>query len=188
MKRRNPRFRCRKIAEQISSAFAIEINKDIVRRILIRHYRPLPGGDGPSWLTVIGHARDSLWSVDLFRCESILLRSFWVMVVMDVFTRRIIGFGVAAANLDGPTICRMFNHAQVVWPLDLVAAELVRRYVTDETLGLKFGLGLRAQSSECRCDWELELKIKISGLKLERSIARNNDWAPNFRLTDRESQ
>jgi transposase InsO family protein len=111
MKRRNPRFGCRKIAEQISSAFGIEINKDIVRRILIQHYRPLPGGDGPSWLTVIGHARDSLWSVDLFRCESILLRSFWVMVVMDVFTRRIIGFGVAAANLDGPLVCRMFNRA-----------------------------------------------------------------------------
>jgi len=38
--------------------------------------------------------KDSLWSVDLFRCESILLRSHWAMVVMDVFTRRIIGFGV----------------------------------------------------------------------------------------------
>src|SRR5208283_508360 len=71
MKRRNPRFGCRKIAEQTSSAFGIEINKDIVRRILIQRYRPLPGGDGPSWLTMIGHATDSLWSVDLFRCESI---------------------------------------------------------------------------------------------------------------------
>jgi hypothetical protein len=40
--------------------------------------------------------KDSLWSVDLFRCESILLRSQWVMVVMDVFTRRIIGFGVCS--------------------------------------------------------------------------------------------
>ena len=109
MKRRNPRFGCRKIAEQISSAFGIEINKDVVRRLLIQHCRPLPGGDGPSWLTVIGHARDRLWSVDLFRCESIVLRSFWVMVVMDVFTRRIIGFGVASANLDGPIVCRMFN-------------------------------------------------------------------------------
>ena len=84
MKRRNPRFGCRKIAEQISSAFGIEINKDVVRRILIHHYRPVPGRDSPSWLTVIGHAKDSLWSVDLFRCESILLKSYWVMVVMDV--------------------------------------------------------------------------------------------------------
>jgi len=33
------------------------------------------------------------------------------MVVMDVFTRRIIGFGVAAANLDGIRVCRMFNRA-----------------------------------------------------------------------------
>src|SRR5271155_5267321 len=33
MKRRNPRFGCRKIAEQISSAFGIQINKDVARRI-----------------------------------------------------------------------------------------------------------------------------------------------------------
>src|ERR1700687_4779273 len=69
MKRRNPRFGCRKIAEQISSAFGIEINKDVVRRILIQHYRPGPSGDGPSWLTVIGHAKDSVWSVNFLRCE-----------------------------------------------------------------------------------------------------------------------
>jgi putative transposase len=111
MKRRNPRFGCRKIAEQISRAFAVEINKDVVRRILIQHYRPVSGGDGPSWLTVMGHARDSLWSVDLFRCKSILLQSYWIMAVVDVFTRRIIGFGVAPADLDGPDICRLFNRA-----------------------------------------------------------------------------
>ncbi len=107
MKRRNPRFGCRKIAEQISSAFGIEINKDVVRRILIQHSRPVPSDDGPSWLTVIGHAKDSPWSVDFFRCESMLLKSYWIMVVMDVFTRRIIGLGVAPADLDGPVICRM---------------------------------------------------------------------------------
>jgi putative transposase len=65
MKRRNPRLGCRKIAEEISSAFGLAINKDVVRRILIQYYRPAPGGTGPSWLSVIGHARDSLWNVDL---------------------------------------------------------------------------------------------------------------------------
>jgi putative transposase len=63
------------------------------------------------WLAAIGHAKDSLWSVDLFRCESILLKSYWVMAVMDVYTRRIIGFGVEASNLDGIGVCRMFNRA-----------------------------------------------------------------------------
>ena len=40
MKRRNPRFGCRKIAEQIAHTFGIQIDKDIVRRILTQHYRP----------------------------------------------------------------------------------------------------------------------------------------------------
>ena len=111
MKRRNPSFGCRKIAEQISSAFSIELNKDVVRRILRSQYRPGPGGDGGSWLAAIGSAPDRLWSVDLFCVESLLLKSYWVMVVMDIFTRRTIGFGVAAANLDGPSVCRMFNRA-----------------------------------------------------------------------------
>ena len=31
---------------------------------------PTPDTAGPSWLTVVGHAKDSLWSLDLFRCES----------------------------------------------------------------------------------------------------------------------
>jgi putative transposase len=111
VKRRNPYFGCRKIAEQISSAFGIALNKDVVRRILVRYYRAGPDGGGPSWLAVIGNARDHLWSVDLCRAESLLLKSYWVLVVMDVFSRRIIGFGVAAANLDGIRLCRMFNRA-----------------------------------------------------------------------------
>jgi putative transposase len=33
------------------------------------------------------------------------------MLVMDVFTRRIVGFGIESANIDGVSACRMFNHA-----------------------------------------------------------------------------
>jgi putative transposase len=111
MKKRNPRFGCPRIAQQINLAFGLNLDKDIVRRILAIHYRPDPSSKGPSWLTMLGHAKDSLWSVDLFRCESILLKSHWVMVVMDQFTRRIIGFAVHAEHIDGPTLCRMFNNA-----------------------------------------------------------------------------
>lgn len=53
--------------------------------------------------------KDSLWSVDLFRCESSMFKSHWVMVVMDQFTRRIIGFAVHAGDVDGIALCRMFN-------------------------------------------------------------------------------
>ena len=79
----------------------MDIDKDLVRRVLAKHYRPVPGDGGPSWLTLLGHTKDSLWSMDLFRCESILLKSHRVLVVMDQFTRRIISFGVQAGNVDG---------------------------------------------------------------------------------------
>ena len=77
LKRRNPQFGCPKIALIIRRAFGLEIDKDVVRRVLARHYQPEPGDGGPSWLTFIGHMKDSLWSIDLFRCESITLKTPW---------------------------------------------------------------------------------------------------------------
>lgn len=109
MKQRNPRFGYQRIADQITLAFDIRVDKDTVRRVLARHYRPDPGRGGPSWLTFLGHSKDSLWSVDLFRCESLVLNTHWVMVVMDQCTRRIIGFAVHKGNVDGPAVCRMFG-------------------------------------------------------------------------------
>lgn len=55
--------------------------------------------------------KDSLWSVDLFCCESTTLRTEWILIVMEQFTRRIIGFGVHAGDVDGTALCRMFNKA-----------------------------------------------------------------------------
>jgi transposase InsO family protein len=49
--------------------------------------------------------------MDLFRCESAALRTHWILVVMDQYTRRIIGFGLHAGAVDGIALCRMFNHA-----------------------------------------------------------------------------
>ena len=112
MKSRNPKFGCVRIAQQISHAFGFSIDKDVVRRVPAPHYRPGDcGSPGPSWLTLIAQTKDSLWSRDLFRCESIHRRSYWVLLVMDVFTRRIIGFGVEREYLDGVSVCRLFNHA-----------------------------------------------------------------------------
>ena len=111
MKQRNPSWGCPRIAHQITLAFGIPINKDVVRRILAVRYQPTSDSAGPSWLTVLGHAKDSLWSLDLFRCESAALRTHWVLVVMDQCTRRIVGFGVHRDVVDGVALCQMFNRA-----------------------------------------------------------------------------
>ena len=111
MKQRNPTWGCPRIAQQIALAFDIQINKDTVRRILAARYTREPDSAGPSWLTFLGHMKDSLWSLDFFRCESGTLRTHWILVVMDQFTRRIVGFGVHSGPVDGVALCRMFNRA-----------------------------------------------------------------------------
>jgi len=111
MKQRNPNWGCPRIAQQMALAFHLQIDKDVVRRILARHYGPGQHPDGPSWLTFLGHMKDSLWSIDLFSCESATLWTHWVLVIMDQYTRRIIGFGVHAGKVDGVALCRMFNRA-----------------------------------------------------------------------------
>jgi len=52
---------------------------------------------------------DSLWSIDFLRCESITLKSHWVLIAMDQFTRRIVGFAVHPGEVNGTTLCRMSN-------------------------------------------------------------------------------
>jgi transposase InsO family protein len=111
MKQRNPSWGCPRIAHQITLAFGIPIDRDVVRRILAARHPSKPDSGGPSWLTVLGHAKDSLWSLDLFRCESAVLHTHWVLVVMDQWTRRIVGFGVNRGVVDGVALCQMFNRA-----------------------------------------------------------------------------
>jgi transposase InsO family protein len=37
------------------------------------------------------------------------MRTNWVLVVMDQYSHRIIGFGIHAGSVDGVALCRMFN-------------------------------------------------------------------------------
>jgi putative transposase len=110
MKKRNPNFGYLRIAIQMKNMFNIDVDKDVVRRVLQKHQKHYPSNNGgPSWLALLANMKDSLWSIDLFRCESISLKSHWVMVVMDQFTRRIVGFSTHAGGLNGIAVCCMFN-------------------------------------------------------------------------------
>ena len=60
-------------------------------------------------LTLIGHMKDSLWNLDLFRCESMRLKIHWLLVVMTQFTGLLAGFGIHAGDVGGVVLCRMFN-------------------------------------------------------------------------------
>jgi transposase InsO family protein len=56
------------------------------------------------------------------RCELILLHSHWVLVVIDVFTRRIIGFGIERASIDGIAACRVHRAIAGLTPAQFAGA------------------------------------------------------------------
>jgi putative transposase len=67
MKRRNRTWGCKRIAQQIAFAFAVEVDKDVVRRILATHFHPeatllsgQAGSGGPSWLSFMGNAKAAM--------------------------------------------------------------------------------------------------------------------------------
>src|SRR5216117_178691 len=94
--------------------------------------------------------KDSLWSLDLFRCESVALRTYWVLVVMDQYTRRIIGFGIQPGAVDGMALCRMFKHA-------IRVASLPKYLSSDHDCFIGSSMGGEPQhprqrgQSHCRC-------------------------------------
>jgi hypothetical protein len=47
------------------------------------------------------------------------------MVVMDQYSRRIVGFAVQAGSVDGPGVCRLFNQA-------LAAAKTLPRHLSSD--------------------------------------------------------
>ena len=98
LKQRNTGFGCPRIAQQINKTFGMNIDKDVVRRVLAKHYRPASHDGGPSWLTFFRHTRDSLSSIALPRRESILTKFHSTLLTINQFIRPMIGFGLSGCN------------------------------------------------------------------------------------------
>jgi len=108
IKEENNRFGTEQIAQLVSKLLETSIDECMVRRILKNHYHQGPGG-GPSWLCKIGCSKDKLWCLDFFRCESLGLQSYWAMLVMDLFSRKIIDYAVHKGPIDGSAAVMMLN-------------------------------------------------------------------------------
>lgn len=73
MKRRKPSLGYQRIAQQLSLLLDVGIDKEVTRRVLAKHYQRDSGDHVRSWLTFFCHTKDSQWSLDFFRCESLIL-------------------------------------------------------------------------------------------------------------------
>jgi hypothetical protein len=111
LKQRNAHFGCPRIAQQINKAFGVNIDKDVVRRVLAKHYRPAPYDGGPPWLTFFRHTRDSLFSIALFQRKSILPTIHSILLAIGQFIRRIIGCGISGCHFDQSVVFSLFDAA-----------------------------------------------------------------------------
>jgi len=85
--------------------------------------------------------------MDLFRCESLSLRTHWVLVVMDQFTRRIIGFGIHRGTVDGPSLWIFPTKSAKE---EAVVAEIRRAHATGQPVLV--GTASVADSERLSCD------------------------------------
>jgi hypothetical protein len=104
LKQRNASFGCPRVAQQINKAFGVNIDKDLVRRVLAKHYRPAPYDGGPSWVTFLRHTRDSLSSIPLFRRKSILPKFHSILLAIGQCTRPLTGYGISGCHFDAPCL------------------------------------------------------------------------------------
>jgi len=110
MKQHNPTWGCPRIAQQITLAFHIQIDKDVVRRILAHHYLPGQDSGGPSWLTFLGHMKQPLeyGSVQVrvgHLADPLSPGGHGSIYAPHHWVRRPCG------NAQGPALCRIFNRA-----------------------------------------------------------------------------
>ena len=108
LKQRNAHFGCPRIAQQINKAFGVNIDKDVVRRVLAKHYRPKPFDGELSWLTFFRHTCESLWNIALFQRKSILPRIHSSLHAIGQCTRRIISCGITGCHSDQTVVCSLF--------------------------------------------------------------------------------
>jgi hypothetical protein len=97
LKRRNLNWSCPRIAQQITLAFGVAFDKDVVRRILRVHYRPESGSGGPSWLTFLGSTdndplyRFHQWLANLRVLEVTEIKTVPYVPLSHPFVERLIG-------------------------------------------------------------------------------------------------
>jgi len=108
LKSRNPRFGPPRIAHIISQTFGVDIDKNVVYRVLAKHYRPDPRGTGPSWLSFIGHTRQPVergsLSMRVHRAAELLgTRGHGPIHASSRRHRR------AGRPVTGAAVCRIFN-------------------------------------------------------------------------------
>jgi putative transposase len=92
--RENPRWGYQRITGELAK-LAISVSAASVRRVLLRAgLSPAPRRDGPTWREFLHAQADGILACDFFCVDTILLRRLYVLVFIEIGTRRVHFAGV----------------------------------------------------------------------------------------------
>lgn len=100
MARENARCGCVRIKGELQG-LRIVVSATTIRTILRRAgLGPAPRRDGPTWRQFLAAQAEGIVACDFFTVETVFLKTLYVLVLLHIGTRRILGIGVSA-NPDG---------------------------------------------------------------------------------------
>ena len=96
MARESPRWGCVRIKGELQG-LGIVVSATTIRTILRRAgLGPAPRRDGPTWREFLSAQARGIVACDFFFVETVFLKTLYVLVFMQIETRRILGVGVGA--------------------------------------------------------------------------------------------
>ena len=93
MGRENPRWGCVRIKGELQG-LGILVSATTIRTILRRPgLGPAPRRDGPTWRQFLAAQAKGIVACDFFTVETVFIKTLYVLVFMQIQTRRIVGSG-----------------------------------------------------------------------------------------------
>jgi hypothetical protein len=112
MARENPRWGCVRIKGELQG-LGIIVSTTTIRTILRRAgLGPAPRRDGPTWRQFLSAQAKGIVACDFLTVETVFLKTLYVLVFMQIETRRILGVGVSA-NPNGAWVTQQARNLMV---------------------------------------------------------------------------
>jgi transposase InsO family protein len=168
--RENPRWGYLRIVGELKN-LGIAVSKTSVAAVLRRHrLPPAPRRSGPTWSQFLKTQAKGILATDFFTVDTVTLRRYYVLFVIEV-ERRVVHLLGVTANPDGPWVAQVGRN---------IAADL-------EETERRFRFLIRDRDTKYTCSFDAVFaSVGIEAIQTPIASPRANAFAERFVRTVRE--